>query len=63
MSESRSVSPSNRQVALELTCAILSNPTIVSDLHVDAAADEAIRLLNLLEKRLRVGPTATRPAG
>lgn len=58
-----STTPSRKQTALQLTCAILSNPTITGDLHLEEAADEALRLLGYLEQKLRVVPTFRQPAG
>lgn len=50
-------SPSRRQMALDLTAAIVSNPNITSYSDPRTAADEALRLLAYLEQQLRLPPT------
>lgn len=60
---SEAISPSRKQTALELTCAIVSNPNLMDYSDPELAADEALRLLNYLEKKLRVGQTGHLPEG
>lgn len=57
-----STSPSRKQTALSLACAILSNPNITEYSDPLTAADEALRLLGYLEQKLRVVPTFRPPA-
>lgn len=57
---SESITPSRKQAALQLTCAIMSNQDITGPLDLHEAADQALELLNHLEQRLGVAQTKAR---
>jgi len=56
------VGPSRKQIALQLACAIMSNPSLTYSNSTEQAVEEALRVLNLLEQRLRLGQTRAQPA-
>lgn len=58
-----STTPSRKQIALDLTCAIMGNPDITGPMDPTAAADQALVLLNHLEQRLGVAQTKAKPTG
>lgn len=58
-----STTPSKRQIALELTCAILSNPSIMDHSDPLDAAEEALQVLAHLERKLRIPPTFRQQEG
>ena len=57
---SESITPSRKQTALQLACAIISNQDITGPLDLRDAADQALELLNYLEQRLGVAQTKAR---
>jgi len=52
MTEQTSISPSRRQTALDLTCAIIASGFITAETLEDAAT-EAVQLLNAMEAQLK----------
>lgn len=56
-----STTPSRKQIALQLTCAIFSNPEITGQMEPLEAGEQALVLLNQLEFRLKVAQTTVRP--
>lgn len=63
MSETITSSPTRRAMALQITCALMSNPALTDNLSLEEAADEALRLMNRLEQQLKIGRTTHQPAG
>ncbi len=63
MSENRNstITPSRREIALQLAAALVSNPSVIDDAGLEYQAGRALEVLNAVEKKLGLRPTRPRP--